>query len=76
MAGSNVSNLFQLLDDGRWHSINDLAEKLGCKVEEVARAILSVSSLINFEDESQRVRLKPWVMKLPLGEETKEAARS
>ena len=65
MDGLNVRPLLHLLGDGKWHSVNNLAEELGWDAREVARAAISVSPLVDFEDESKRVRLRSWVMRLP-----------
>ena len=65
MAGLNVRLLLHLLEDGKWHSVNELAEELGWNSKEVARAAISASPLVDFEDESKRVRLRSWVMRVP-----------
>jgi hypothetical protein len=71
MVGSSVRLLLHLLEDGKWHSVNDLAEELGWNAKEVVRAAISVSPLVDFENESKRVRLRSWVMRVPARVETK-----
>ena len=69
MTGLDAHLLLHVLDDGKWHSVNDLAEELGWKAEEVAGAAVSVSPFVDFKDGSKRVRLRSWVLRLPLGVE-------
>ena len=76
MAGLNLRLLLHLLEDGEWHNIDDLAEELGWNEKEVAKAAISVSPLVDFENESKRVRLRSWISRLPATVKTEEGKAS
>ena len=74
MAKSDVPFFFHLLDDGKWHSIDDLAAELDCREEDILKAVLSFLSIVDFDDKTKSVRLRPEIIRLPPGEDKRECA--
>lgn len=70
----SARSLLHSIDDGKWHSLPDLAEELGVPLDQLAQMLKSLSeyNLIEFEEEANRVRLSPWVRELPAEVEVEE----
>lgn len=70
----NASDILRLIDDGKWHSLPDLAEELGAPPDQLAETVKSLSeyNLVEFEEEAERVRLSSWVRKFPAAVEVEE----
>jgi hypothetical protein len=66
-----------LLDDGEWHSLAELAEALGWSVDRVAEVARRFSEVevVDFDGDG-RVRLQPWITKLPRGDWVRDGKTS
>ena len=69
-----AQTLLDLIDDGEWHSVNDLAKKLKAPLNELINIVKALSEfeVIEHEEKSEKVRLSSWVRNLPADIEVEE----
>lgn len=62
--------MLYLIDDGEWHSLTEVAEELEWPTQEVVEAAkyLAQGRFIHYNEQSDKVKLQPWVRKYPRGE--------
>ena len=70
----SARTLLKLIDDGEWHSLSDLAEKLKASPDEVIEMVKALSEyrVVEHEEEAEKVRLSSWVRNLPADVEVEE----
>jgi len=75
-----VSERFLLytIDDGEWHFLAEVAKELEWSIQKVLKVTeyLAQGRFIHYEEQSEKVKLQPWVRKLPRGEWIKPGKRS
>ena len=80
LASRNLSQRFLLyvIDDGEWHSLSEVAKALEWQEEETADVAkyLAKGRFIDYDEETKKVKLEPWVKKYPRGEWTGPGKRS
>ena len=70
----SARNLLELIEDGEWHSLSELAEKLKASpgdLTEMAKA-LSECRVVEHEEKAEKVRLTPWAKNLVADVELEE----
>lgn len=62
-----TQTLLDLIDDGKWHSLNDLVQKLKAPLNELTKIVKALSEcrVIEHEEKTEKVRLRSWVRNLP-----------
>jgi hypothetical protein len=70
--------LLYVIDDGQWHNISEVAKALEWPEQEAADVAryLAKGRFINYDEETGKVKLEPWVKKYPRGEWTGPGNRS
>lgn len=70
----STRNLLQLIDDGEWHTLRYLAEKLKASPEKVIEMVKALSGcrVVEHEEKTEKVRLTSWVRNLPAEVEVEE----
>jgi len=60
-------SFFNLIEDGRWHKIKDLAKELNFPSEKVVQIItcLAKAKLIDYNEKTKEVKIQEWIKKLP-----------
>ena len=58
--------LLDLIDNGEWHSLNELAQELNASLNEVTKIVESLEkcTVVTHLKESQQVRLRSWIRNL------------
>jgi biotin operon repressor len=58
--------VLETIIDGRWHNLEDLADKLKASTEDVERPVDTLSHLgvLIYDENAGKVRLSPWVLNL------------
>ena len=61
-------SFFNLIEDGQWHRIEDLAEELNLPLEKVVQIItcLAKAKLIDYNEKTKEVKLQEWIKNLPV----------
>jgi hypothetical protein len=64
----SIDKFFATIKNGEWHSIDELADKLGIptsKLEELSK-FLSERGLITYQEKNRRIKIQPlWKLLLP-----------
>jgi hypothetical protein len=62
--------LLYAIDDGKWHSVSEVAEILEWPEEDAADVAryLAKGRFIHFNEGTGKIKLEPWVKKYPRGE--------
>jgi DNA-binding IclR family transcriptional regulator len=68
----STEDFFDAIKDGEWHSLNQLSFQLGVPVQKLIEysRLLSDQGIIQCEEETKRVKLKPKWKKLLPGEKS------
>ena len=69
---------FNLIEDGQWHRIKDLAKELNLPLEKVVQIItcLAKAKLIDYNEKTKEVKLQKWIKNLPALKCNKNSKRS
>jgi hypothetical protein len=70
----DIENFFAILKDGEWHNIPELAKQIEIPADKLTEfsQFLSKQGIIEYEDQTQRIKIKPeWKELIP---EEKEPA--
>jgi hypothetical protein len=66
-----------VIEDGRWHRLDDVAEELGISLSRVREAADYLDNVfIEYDREKGEVRIKDWVKGFPRGEWTEPGKKS
>jgi hypothetical protein len=70
--------LLYTIDDGEWHTLTQVAKELEWSIQKVLKVTryLAQGRFIHYEEQTEKVKLQPWVRKFPRGEWTKPGKRS
>ena len=70
--------LLYAIDDGDWHAVTEIAEELEWPMQEIVEAAkyLARGRFIHYDEQTEKVKLQPWVRKYPRGEWIKPGKRS
>ena len=70
--------LFYTIDDGEWHTITEIAKELKWPIQRVIEVTkyLAQGRFIHHDEQAGKVKLQPWVKKLPHGEWINPGKRS
>jgi len=70
--------LLYMIDDGEWHTLTEVAKELEWSVQKVLKVTkyLVQGRFIHYEEQTEKVKLQPWVRKFPRGEWVKPGKRS
>ena len=71
-------SFFNLIEDGQWHRIKDLAKELNLPLEKVVQIItcLAKAKLIDYNEKTKEVKLQKWIKNLLALECNKNSKRS
>ena len=60
-------SFFNLIEDGQWHRIEDLAKELNLPSEKIVQIItcLAKAKLIDYNEKTKEVKLQEWIKNLP-----------
>ena len=60
-------SFFNLIEDGQWHRIEDLAKELNLPLEKVVQIItcLAKAKLIDYNEKTKEVKIQEWIKNLP-----------
>lgn len=78
-SGGSLEERFFLyvIEDGRWHRLEDVAEELGISLSRVREAADYLDKVfIEYDREKGEVRIKDWVKGLPRGEWVESGKKS
>jgi hypothetical protein len=70
--------LLYMIDDGEWHPLTEVAKELEWSVQKVLKVTkyLAQGRFIHYEEQTEKVKLQPWVRKFPRGDWVKPGKRS
>jgi len=71
-------SFFNLIEDGQWHRIEDLAKELNLPSEKVVQIMtcLAKAKLIDYNEKTKEVKLQEWIKNLPALKSNKNRKRS
>jgi DNA-binding IclR family transcriptional regulator len=64
----DIENFFDILKDGEWHDIPELADQIKIPANKLTEFFLSLSKqgIIEYEEKTQRIKIKPeWKELIP-----------
>jgi DNA-binding IclR family transcriptional regulator len=68
----NIEELFDILKDGAWHDISEIADQINIpahKLIDLSKFLLE-KGIVKYEDETRRIKIEPeWRNLLPINSE-------
>jgi transglutaminase/protease-like cytokinesis protein 3 len=70
--------LLYTIDDGEWHTLTEVAKELEWPIQRVLKVTryLAQGRFIHYDEQTEKVKIQPWVRKYPRGEWIKPSKRS